>query len=177
MNERTRIPNIFNKHFAVPTSGQRTSAEAAPERLAPRPLVVHPPSPSSGRRPLNQRDLKRYRKALEGSKLGLLQIATKTLREEANVDADDLPDEVDLASSEYAQSVIFRLRDREKFLFKMIERALTRIEEGTFGICERCQETISPKRLDAYPVSTLCIWCKEEQEDGLIARRAGSHVP
>jgi len=74
---------------------------------------------------LNQKDLKRYRKMLEDSKLGLLQIATKTLREEANFDSDDLPDEIDLASSEYAQSMIFRLRDREKFLFKRIERALT----------------------------------------------------
>jgi len=74
---------------------------------------------------LNQKDLKRYRKMLEDSKLGLLQIATKTLREEANFDSDDLPDEIDLSSSEYAQSMIFRLRDREKFLFKRIERALT----------------------------------------------------
>ncbi len=74
---------------------------------------------------MNQKDLKRYRKMLEDSKLGLLQIATKTLREEANFDSDDLPDEIDLASSEYAQSMIFRLRDREKFLFKRIERALT----------------------------------------------------
>ncbi len=74
---------------------------------------------------MNQKDLKRYRKMLEDSKLGLLQIATKTLREEANFDSDDLPDEIDLSSSEYAQSMIFRLRDREKFLFKRIERALT----------------------------------------------------
>jgi DnaK suppressor protein len=118
---------------------------------------------------LNQKDLKRYQKMLEDSKLGLLQIAKTTLREESHFDTDDLPDEIDLASSEYAQSMMFRLRDREKFLFKKIERALTRIEEGTFGICERCDETISPKRLDARPVTTLCIRCKEEQEDGLIA--------
>ena len=67
-------------------------------------------------------------------------------------------------SSEYAQSMVFRLRDREKFLLKKIEKALQRIEEGTFGICERCEEPISPKRLEARPVTTLCIRCKEEQE-------------
>ncbi|HXN41000.1 MAG TPA: TraR/DksA C4-type zinc finger protein [Myxococcaceae bacterium] len=113
---------------------------------------------------MNQKDLKRYRKMLEDSKLSLLQSAKKTLMEESNFDTDDLPDEIDLASSEYAQSMIFRLRDREKFLLKKIERALIRIEDGTFGICERCDETISPKRLDARPVTTLCIRCKEEQE-------------
>lgn len=113
---------------------------------------------------VNQKDLKRYRKMLEDSKLSLLQSAKKTLMEESNFDTDDLPDEIDLASSEYAQSMIFRLRDREKFLLKKIEKALSRIEDGTFGICERCDEPISPKRLDARPVTTLCIRCKEEQE-------------
>ena len=87
---------------------------------------------------VNQKDLKRYRKMLEDSKLSLLQSAKKTLMEESNFDTDDLPDEIDLASSEYAQSMIFRLRDREKFLLKKIEKALSRIEDGTFGICERC---------------------------------------
>jgi DnaK suppressor protein len=101
---------------------------------------------------------------LEDSKLSLLQSARKTLMEESNFDTDDLPDEIDLASSEYAQSMIFRLRDREKFLLKKIERALIRIEDGSFGVCERCEEPISSKRLDARPVTTLCIRCKEEQE-------------
>jgi len=113
---------------------------------------------------VNQKDLKRYKKMLEDSKLSLLESAKKTLVEESNFDTDDLPDEIDLASSEYAQSMVFRLRDREKFLLKKIEKALSRIEDGTFGVCERCEEDISPKRLEARPVTTLCIRCKEEQE-------------
>lgn len=113
---------------------------------------------------MNQKDLKRYKKMLEESRDALLQSAKKTLMEESNFDTDDLPDEIDLASSEYTQSMVFRLRDREKFLLKKIEKAITRIDDGTFGICERCEEPISPKRLDARPVTTLCIRCKEEQE-------------
>jgi RNA polymerase-binding transcription factor len=101
---------------------------------------------------------------LEDSKTALLETAKKTLMEESNFDTDDLPDEIDLASSEYAQSMVFRLRDREKFLLKKIDRALLRIEDGTFGVCERCEEPISTKRLEARPVTTLCIRCKEEQE-------------
>jgi len=113
---------------------------------------------------LNQKDMKRFKKMLEESKKQLLNSAKKTLMEESNFDTDDLPDEIDLASSEYNQSMVFRLRDREKFLLKKIEKALARIEEGTFGICERCEEEISLKRLEARPVTTLCIRCKEEQE-------------
>lgn len=113
---------------------------------------------------MNQKDLKRFRKMLEESRDALIQSARKTLSEESNFDTDDLPDEIDLASSEYSQSMVFRLRDREKFLLKKIEKALSRIDDGTFGICERCEEEISPKRLEARPVTTLCIRCKEEQE-------------
>jgi DnaK suppressor protein len=117
-----------------------------------------------GAKAVNQKDLKRYKKILEDSKTSLLESAKKTLVEESSFDTDDLPDEIDLASSEYAQSMVFRLRDREKFLLQKIEKALLRIEDGTFGICERCEEDISPKRLEARPVTTLCIRCKEEQE-------------
>jgi DnaK suppressor protein len=113
---------------------------------------------------LSQKDLKRFKKTLEESRKALLESARKTMEEESNFDTDDLPDEIDQASSEYAQSMVFRLRDREKFLLKKIEKALSRIEEGTFGMCERCEEPISIKRLDARPVTTLCIRCKEEQE-------------
>ena len=120
--------------------------------------------PNSGVLLLNTKDIKRFRKMLEESKRALLMNARKTLMEESNFDTDDLPDEIDLASSEYTQSMIFRLRDREKFLLKKIERALQRIEAGTFGICERCEDEISAKRLEARPVTTLCIRCKEEQE-------------
>ncbi len=113
---------------------------------------------------MNSKDLKRFKKMLEESKKALLMNARKTLMEESNFDTDDLPDEIDLASSEYSQSMIFRLRDREKFLLKKIERALQRMDAGTFGICERCEDEISAKRLEARPVTTLCIRCKEEQE-------------
>lgn len=113
---------------------------------------------------MNQKDLKRYKKLLEDSKTALLDSAKKTLSEESSFDTDDLPDEIDQASSEYTQSMVFRLRDREKFLLQKIEKALARIEDGTFGTCERCEEDISPKRLEARPVTTLCIRCKEEQE-------------
>jgi DnaK suppressor protein len=113
---------------------------------------------------LSQKDLKRFKKTLEDSRKALLDSARKTMEEESNFDTDDLPDEIDQASSEYAQSMVFRLRDREKFLLKKIDKALARIEEGTFGMCERCEEPINLKRLEARPVTTLCIRCKEEQE-------------
>jgi RNA polymerase-binding transcription factor DksA len=69
-----------------------------------------------------------------------------------------------LASSEYLQSFTFRLRGREKVFLDKIEKALRKIEDGTFGVCEECAEEISVKRLEARPETTLCIRCKEDQE-------------
>jgi len=113
---------------------------------------------------VNKRDLQAFKKELETRRKEVLVNAQKTLSEEATFDTDDLPDETDLASSEYQQSLVFRLRDREKFMLEKIDRALERIDNGTFGVCESCNEDISVKRLQARPITTLCIRCKEEQE-------------
>ena len=114
--------------------------------------------------PLKKKELNRFRGILEEKKDEILRNAKKTLSEEMTLDVDDLPDEMDLASSEYLQSFQFRLRGREKTFLKKIDLALAKIESGTFGICEECGEPISVKRLEARPETTLCIRCKEDQE-------------
>ena len=75
-----------------------------------------------------------------------------------------IPDEMDLASSEYEKFLTVRMRGREQMLLRKIDLSLKKIEEGTYGICDECGEEISIKRLKARPVATLCIKCKEEQE-------------
>jgi DnaK suppressor protein len=113
---------------------------------------------------LKKKDLKRFREILHEKKEEILKNAKRTLNEDMTLDADDMPDEMDLASSEYLQSFTFRLRGREKTFLKKIDHALAKIDEGTFGVCEECDEPISIKRLEARPETTLCIRCKEDQE-------------
>jgi DnaK suppressor protein len=113
---------------------------------------------------LKKKDLKRFKEVLLGKKAELLRNAQKTLTEDMTLDADDLPDEMDLASSEYLQSFTFRLRGREKTFLKKIDHAIKKIDDGNFGVCEECEEPISLKRLEARPETTLCIRCKEDQE-------------
>ena len=113
---------------------------------------------------MNQRDLNRFKKRLLEEKAELEEKARQTLNEDMQLDVDDLPDEMDLASSEYAQSMTFRLRGREKVYLEKIDKALKKIEEGEFGVCEECGEEIDVKRLDVRPVTNLCIRCKEKQE-------------
>ena len=113
---------------------------------------------------LKKKDLKRFREVLIARKRELLRHAQRTLSEDMALETDDLADEIDLASSEYLQSFQFRLRGREKTFISKIDQALDRIENGTFGQCEQCDEQIAIKRLEARLETTLCIRCKEEQE-------------
>ena len=66
---------------------------------------------------LKKKDLKRFRDILLAKKKEILRNAQRTLNEDMTLDADDLPDEMDLASSEYLHSFTFRLRGREKVFF------------------------------------------------------------
>ena len=113
---------------------------------------------------LTKKELKKFQELLEEKRKLVLDRARQMMSEGMVLDTNDLPDEMDLASSEYLQSFTFRLRGREKHFLDKIERALQKIEEGTFGACEECEEEISVKRLEARPETTLCIRCKEDQE-------------
>ena len=77
---------------------------------------------------------------------------------------ENFPDPTDRASLEADRNFMLRIRDREHKLIKKIKKALDRIENGTFGICETCGEEISLKRLKARPVTTQCIECKTKEE-------------
>ncbi len=113
---------------------------------------------------LNKKELKRFQEMLEEKRKVVVERARQMLSEGMVLDANDLPDEMDLASSEYIQSFEFRLRGREKSLLSKLDLALKKIDDGTFGICEMCDEPIGKKRLEARPETSLCIKCKEDQE-------------
>ena len=73
-------------------------------------------------------------------------------------------DDGDSAQAIYRAQLSTRFQGRDLKLLHKIEYALLKIKQGTFGICEECEEPISIKRLEARPVTTLCVKCKEAQE-------------
>jgi len=75
------------------------------------------------------------------------------------------PDPTDRASMESDRNFELRIRDRERKLINKIRKALEKVEDGTFGFCEVCGEPIEFKRLEARPVTTLCIDCKTSAEE------------
>ena len=86
------------------------------------------------------------------------------LNEEFNIQRDDRFDELDMTSSEMETGMRMRLRNREALYLKKIDEALRRIDDGSFGACETCEDDIEMKRLEARPTTTLCVSCKEMSE-------------
>lgn len=95
----------------------------------------------------------------------LLTEAEHTLNNKISTEKESFPDPTDQAVAELDNNFVLRLRGREQKLLKKIDEAISRIDGGTYGVCEECGGQISVKRLEARPVTTLCIECKTAQEE------------
>jgi DnaK suppressor protein len=58
-----------------------------------------------------------------------------------------------------SQQISLEMRRLQNARIQLVERALARVESGTYGICLRCEEEIAPKRLDVHPETPVCIRC------------------
>lgn len=113
---------------------------------------------------LKKKQLKYFKNLLNERLDELLSEAYRTVNGMSNLN-ENMPDPADRATLESDRNFTLRIRDRERRLIGKIKEALARIEDGTYGICEICEEDISDERLKARPVTTLCIECKTRQED------------
>lgn len=110
-----------------------------------------------------ERKLQEIKKNLLNQKESLLAEAEEALN--ALPGQTVFPDMGDQATAETDRNFMLRLRSREQKLLKKIDDAIERIDSGTFGICDNCGEEIDIRRLEARPVTTLCIECKTQQEE------------
>jgi DnaK suppressor protein len=114
---------------------------------------------------MNQEMIIKFKSMFEEQRKQLMY-SQEFINEEFFVQKDDLLDEVDITSTEMEQEMRMRLRNREALFLKKLDEALSRINDGSFGVCGDCGDGIDFKRLEARPTATLCVHCKEEQEMG-----------
>ena len=112
---------------------------------------------------MNKKDIEYFKNLLTDRLEDLLEQADNTVSG-MTTPKGNFPDPTDRASLESDRNFMLRIRDRESKLIKKIKKALERIDNGTFGICDACGEDISIKRLKARPVTTQCIDCKTKEE-------------
>lgn len=75
-------------------------------------------------------------------------------------------DIADQASSAYTKEFLLSIGDSERKLLKLVDAALEKIRQNTYGKCERCGSPIAEKRLEALPFASFCLPCQEAEEGG-----------
>jgi RNA polymerase-binding protein DksA len=73
-------------------------------------------------------------------------------------------DQADVGSTTFERDHEMTLANNAREMLAQTQRALTRIENGSYGVCERCGEPIGKMRLMAFPRATLCLSCKQREE-------------
>ena len=105
-----------------------------------------------------------YQKKLEDMLSRLHEESGDTVQEMKETN-QEFPDPTDRAYYESERNTTLRIRDRERKLIKKVKSVLKRLENEEYNVCEECGDFISKERLDARPVTTLCINCKQIEED------------
>lgn len=73
-------------------------------------------------------------------------------------------DEAEIATIDSNITLSYQIQERDRMVLLQIDRALSKLGDGTYGQCEDCGAEISLKRLEARPFALLCIECQEERE-------------
>lgn len=126
-------------------------------------------------KPMNKRESKPYkelllalRSRLRGDVSTMADAALNKTRTEANGDLSSMPIHMaDIGSDNFEQEFTLCLLENEEETLEMIESALERIENRTYGPCQECSGTIPKTRLNAIPYTPFCVKCASKIQGGL----------
>lgn len=115
---------------------------------------------------MNKKEKERYKKKLLIRKQEIIKVLSEFYNESKEVEDPAIAmDMGDKAESSYTKEFLLSLSDTERIQLKLIDEALKRIENCTYGVCQKCDVKISKKRLDAIPWTSYCIECQEKAEE------------
>jgi DnaK suppressor protein len=107
------------------------------------------------------------RARLRGDVNQMADAALKKNRMEGNGDLSSMPIHMaDIGSENFEQEFTLSLMETEESTLDAIERALERLEEGAYGLCEECGCKIPKARLNAIPFAPMCVKCQSRSERG-----------
>jgi len=117
---------------------------------------------------MDKKRLDSFKKRLEERQQALRKAVSRTEEDGRVADQDTAQDIADRAASSYNKEFLFHQSNNDRQLLQMVEGALSRIREGSFGECISCGKDINPKRLEAVPWTRHCIECQEKLEQGIL---------
>jgi len=117
---------------------------------------------------MDKKKLETFKKRLETRQQELRRTVVRNQADGRTADEDAAQDIADRAASSYNKEFLFSQSNNERQLLMMVDGALARIREGSFGECISCGQEINPKRLEAVPWTRHCIECQEKVEQGIL---------
>ena len=90
------------------------------------------------------------------------EVASERLKRDQSTEGSG--DEADAGSKTFEREHEMSLANNSRDLLVQVERALGRLDAGTYGRCEECGNPIPKARLQAFPRATLCVTCKQREE-------------
>jgi DnaK suppressor protein len=106
-----------------------------------------------------------FRKRLVDKQRQLVEEVGKTALYGKDQEDDSIKDFGDQANTAYTREFLFELGNGDRRLLREVMTALQKIDDGSFGACERCGEAIADKRLEALPFARYCINCQRAAEE------------
>ncbi|MEV0287569.1 MULTISPECIES: TraR/DksA C4-type zinc finger protein [unclassified Kribbella] len=162
---KTPAKQAPTKRVAMKTNENRTPATAPAKSAAHKAETL---TVKSGETPWTAAELAELRGELEADVVHLRQEIRDAEQEIVGLlrDGGDGAgnDQADVGSTTLERDHEMSLANNARDMVDQIERALARIDDGTYGICESCGNAIGKGRLQAFPRATLCVSCKEREE-------------
>ena len=115
---------------------------------------------------MDKKKLDAFKKRLEERQRELRLNVSRTAQDGREADLESAQDVADRAANSYTKEFLFSQSNNDRQLLQMVDAALARLREGTFGECVSCGKEINPKRLEAVPWTRHCIDCQEKAEKG-----------
>jgi DnaK suppressor protein len=109
-----------------------------------------------------------YKKRLLSKQAELLRLVTRSEQDGREADEEATQDVADKAANSYTKEFLFHQSDENRRLLQLVNQALARLKNGSYGLCLACHEEVQAKRLEAIPWARHCIECQEKQDQGLL---------
>lgn len=117
---------------------------------------------------MEKKKIEAFKRRLESRQQDLRRTVNRNQVDGRSADEDTAQDIADRAASSYNKEFLFSQSNNDRQLLMMVDGALARIREGSFGECISCGKEINPKRLEAVPWTRHCIECQEKLEKGIL---------
>ena len=111
------------------------------------------------------REMEQLKEKLENLRQESMRFLDRLRNESRSLETDGTQDSADQCTVNLSKESLFEQSSQRRTTLRLIEAALQRMTEGSFGICVACGDEIQTRRLQAVPWTQFCLPCQEELEN------------